>query len=253
MTQIVGTGPNLALIHGWGLGNWVWQPLLEPLSRRCRLHLVNLPGYGPAPADQADFATTAGDMLNALPAGVTLCGWSLGATLAMRAALLAPERVAGLILVGSTARFTRQVDWPAAQAPDLLDSFLVSVRDRPEQTLQRFVALLSQGDAQSRTITRTLLAGLRQGPTPDSTVLTHGLEWLRDVDLRPLAQEITTRCLLVHGENDPLNPLAAAKWLSEKLPTASLEIFPDTGHAPFVADPDRFVRLVDNFCHAPAA
>lgn len=251
--QIVGTGPDLALIHGWGLGSWVWQALLEPLSGRCRVHLVNLPGYGRAPADVGDFAATARAMINALPEGVTLCGWSLGAMLAMRAALLEPERVAGLILVGSTARFTRRADWPAAQAPALLDSFLASVRQRPERALQRFVALLGQGDAEARMITRTLLAGLRQAPVPDAEVLSRGLEWLRDIDLRLLVPAIATRSLLIHGENDSLNPVAAASWLSQALPNASLEILAETGHVPFLADPDRFVRLVNDFCHAAAA
>ena len=253
MTSSAGSGPDLALIHGWGLGSWVWLSLLKPLSRNIRVHLVDLPGYGRAPADAADLGTTAQALLAALPDRVTLCGWSLGGTLAMRAASLAPERIAGLVLVGATPCFTQRNDWQAGQTPELLDRFSASVKAQPEQALQRFVTLLSQGDAGARAITRSLLSGLREAELPDTKALQHGLSWLREVDLRPLASAITNRSLLVHGENDALNPLPAARWLSGHLPDSHLEVFAGVGHVPFLANPDRFVRLLDDFCHASPA
>lgn len=253
MRSLAGSGPDLVLIHGWGLGSWVWQPLLEPLSRSCRVHLVDLPGYGRTPADGADFDSTVQALLDTLPDRVTLCGWSLGGTLAMQAALLAPERITRLVLVGASPCFTQRADWQAAQAPELLDSFVASVKAQPEQALQRFATLLSEGDAGARAITRTLLTGLRKAPLPDVGALQRGLDWLRDVDMRPLASTITTRSLLIHGGNDPLNPLAAARYLSDKMADADLAVFDGAGHAPFLAKPERFARLLDDFCHAPAA
>lgn len=249
----VGQPPDLALIHGWGIGSAVWQPLHEALSRCSRVHLVDLPGYGGTPPGNADFTQTARTLIDDLPDPVTLCGWSLGAMLAVRAASLAPQRVSGLILVGATASFTRRADWHAAQPSALLDSFAAGVEERPEQTLQRFAALLNQGDEQARPLTRTLLATLRSQAIAPMAVLRRGLDWLRETDLRPLLPSLPTRCLLIHGEKDPLNPLAAARWLTASIPRARLEVFAGTGHAPFLADPNRFVRLVENFCHADAA
>ena len=253
MTRIVGAGPDLALIHGWGLGSSVWQPLIAALSRTWRVHLVDLPGYGDSSAGSPDFTQAARDLIDALPDPVTLCGWSLGAMLAMRAAVLAPQRVAGLLLVGATASFTQRGDWSPAQTPQVLDSFSDSLKRQPEQTLQRFVALLCQGDQQARVLTRTLLACLRRQPAPAVAALGHGLDWLREVDLRPLLPTLTTRSLLIHGENDRLNPVAAAQSLSTTLPDARLEVFAGAGHAPFLTDPEHFVQLLENFCHARPA
>jgi len=267
MTVLIGQDPELALVHGWGLGSAVWQPLLAPLSRSCRVHLVDLPGYGPSPASDTDFTETARNLIDALPDSVILCGWSLGAMLwslgamlAMRAALLAPQRVAALVLVGATASFIQrdgwqqaQAPWQQAQAPELLDSFSASIRQQPEQTLQRFVGLLNQGDEQARALCRTLRAGLRAGRMPDPETLRRGLDWLRDLDLRLLLPKIATPSLLIHGDQDLLNPLAAAKSLEKAMPNARLEVFIGAAHAPFLADPDRFVALLDEFCHVRTA
>jgi len=253
MRLIPGEEPDLALIHGWGLGSAVWQPLLAPLARSCRLHLVELPGYGRAADDTAALAACAESLLATLPTPVTLCGWSLGGLLALRAALLAPQRVSGLILIGTTPCFVQRPDWPAAQPAALLAGFADSVGKQPAETLQRFVALLCQGDTQARTLTRRLLAQLRQEPLPALGALQRGLEWLGDTDLRPLLPGISCRSLLLHGASDALNPLAAAGWLAQALPDSQLEVFPDTGHAPFLADPARCSELLSQFCHATRA
>ena len=43
--HVSGQGSDLALIHGWGIGKAVWQPLLEDLAQRFLVHLIDLPGY----------------------------------------------------------------------------------------------------------------------------------------------------------------------------------------------------------------
>ena len=44
--EIVGDGPPLVLLHGWGLHGGVFAPLVDRLSDRFRMHLVDLPGHG---------------------------------------------------------------------------------------------------------------------------------------------------------------------------------------------------------------
>ena len=253
MNRIVGNGPDLALIHGWGLSSAIWQPLLDALARSCRVHRVDLPGYAGSACDPAGFAATARRLLDALPAPVVLCGWSLVAALAMHATLHAPHRVAGLVLVAATPCFVQRDDWRTAQPLELLDGFAASVEQQAEPTLRRFIALLCQGDRQARSIARGLLAGLRQGPLPTTAALVRGLDWLRTVDLRQSLPMITVDTLLIHGDQDPLNPLAAARWLSARLPHGRLEVFAGAAHAPFFADRYRFVDLLDDFCHARTA
>jgi len=282
--------PDLVLLHGWGLGSNAWQPALPALQQRFTVHPFSLPGYrrpkelmdkrsteassqrpheqtisghmpcrspsgaysSPTAKITLGFARTAEVLAEALPEGSVLCGWSLGGLLAMQTAALAPRRFKRLILVGSTPRFTQHCDWPHAQAAALLSMFSLAVARDATDVLQRFIALLNQGDVQARAISRSMSQRLLADPLPDTATLLAGLDWLRDVDLRPQLARITTPTLLIHGENDPLMPLPAAQWLAQKLPDARLEIVAGAAHAPFLNDPEGFARRLGDFCDAPA-
>lgn len=248
---------DLALLHGWGIGKAVWQPVVAALGQRFRLHLIDLPGYSRIEQNAlpavAGFTSTAQALIDRLPAGTALCGWSLGSLLALQAALLAPQYFSRLILVGSTPCFMQRAGWPCALPLALLDAFHSAVAADAALALQRFIALLNQGDASARANTRHL-SKLAAAP-PDGATLARGLHWLREVDLRqPLpSAALALPTLLIHGRHDTLMPLAAAQWLLEVLPDARLEIFDAAAHAPFLNDPGRFAELIGDFCHAPAA
>lgn len=276
--------PNLVLVHGWGLGNAAWADVLPALTHRYRIHLFTLQGYS-APEDLMDkqssdqylenadeqtifspilcrspsdalsrvsFANAAQFLADALPENSILCGWSLGSLLALQAASVAPQRIKKLILVGGTPSFTQHADWPHAQPPELLDTFYKAIVNDATGTLKRFIALFNQGDTQARLIGRGMIKQLLAAPPPDSATLLVGLGWLRDVDLREQIPSITVPTLLIHGESDPLMPLAAAQWLKETLPNAQLEVFSGAAHAPFLNDSDRFAKLIGDDLHASA-
>ena len=104
-----GTGRDLVLVHGWGMHGGVWQPLLRYLSPHFRLHVVDLPGMGYSkPLEHGQLQAYAEALAAVVPAGADLCGWSLGGTIAMRLALLRPDLVRRLVLVGATPCFTNR-------------------------------------------------------------------------------------------------------------------------------------------------
>ena len=273
--------PDLALIHGWGLGCSVWQTLLPALDLRFRLHLVSLPGYDlaesvmarsspdgqsqnadeqavfrhtlcrtpiHAPSSVQAFEEAANSLIQTLPEGCIVCGWSLGSLLAMQAASIAPQHFKKLILIGSTPSFAQREDWPHAKPQALLDSFSEAVAKAPTGTLQRFIVLLNQGDVQARLFGRTLTQQLMISHLPDTATLMTGLDWLRNVDLRPQTASITMPTLLLHGEHDPLMPLAAAQWLQKTLANAQLQVINGAAHAAFLSDPDDFAERIAAFC-----
>jgi pimeloyl-ACP methyl ester esterase len=216
---------DLVLLAGWGFDSRVWQPIAERLAD--------------------DFHISYD--LDAAPDGAVVCGWSLGA---MRAMKFASEKsavtVRHLILVGATPRFVQAPDWPCAQAPEVLDGFTAAVAADPQAALRRFATLMNQGDESAREITRQLHELLRER-IPDPATLAAGLIELRDTNLEKSAVAVRHPTLLIHGEHDPLMPLAAGQWLAQHMPDARLEVFEGCAHAPFLSQPDRFAQLVREF------
>jgi pimeloyl-[acyl-carrier protein] methyl ester esterase len=212
---------ELLLVPGWGFGSAAWSPLIPLLAGHGRIRQTHLTGYGEAI-----------DIDTLIPATV-ICGWSLGAQVAMKLAAAHPERVSRLILIGASPRFVRCSDWPAGLAADVLDDFAAAVAANPARALKRFAALVNQGDDDARTATRTLLA--LTGTPPAAEVLADGLRALRDDDLRAMVSGIKQPTLLIHGDNDALMPVAAAQWLAAHLADAELRILPGRGHAPFLS------------------
>jgi len=86
-------------------------------------------------------------------------------------------------------------------------------------------------------------------PLPPADVLTSGLGWLHDVDLRLDAPRITAPTLLLHGAADPLMPLPAARALAALIPGARLSAFDACAHAPFLSRPDDFLDQARAFVH----
>ena len=47
--KVAGQGPDLVLLHGWGMNADVWDELAPELARQFRVHCVDAPGHGLSP------------------------------------------------------------------------------------------------------------------------------------------------------------------------------------------------------------
>jgi pimeloyl-ACP methyl ester carboxylesterase len=101
----VGKGPAVLLLHSSAAGNRQWRRLMEERSGKNRLITANLFGYGATSAWPGERPMTLDDEANLvlalahfLPERFTLIGHSLGAVVAMQAALRLGGRLEALIL-----------------------------------------------------------------------------------------------------------------------------------------------------------
>ena len=107
----VGRGEPVVLVHGLGDDHRAWRRVVAPLMLTRRVVLYDLRGHGGSPlGDDADgsLAQLGADLIEVLDdAGIeraTIAGFSLGGTIAMRAAIDTPDRVSALALIGTSSR-----------------------------------------------------------------------------------------------------------------------------------------------------
>jgi len=244
-TRSSGSGPDLVLIHGWGLHAGVWDgfvPLLEPCFRVLQ---VDLPGHGgSAWSGETTLEDLAAAVLAVAPPRAAWLGWSLGGLVAMRAALLAPARVSALLLLASTPCFVRRPGWQCALLPALLDTFAAELQQDYLRTLNRFLALQVRGSDNSGAVLRMLRTQLLAKGEPAPAALRAGLDILRNADLRKAIGALACPALVVAGERDTLVPAAAAGATAALMPDADVELVAGAGHAPFITRPDTVACLI---------
>ena len=248
--KVSGTGPDLVLLHGWGMNACVWDDLATQFAQRFRVHNVDLPGHGGGSACvpyTLDVITAA--LAAALPPRAIVCGWSLGGQVALNWALTAPAQIARLVLIASTPRFVRGPGWDCGMDVTALDGFAHGLAADPHGVLQRFVTLQAQDDTAGRVVARRLRELLLAHGVPDAACLAAGLRILKETDLRADLPRISQPVLIVHGEADAVVPLAAGAFMQRGLPHSTLEVVAGAAHAPFIAQPRVVARRIAEFCH----
>ena len=258
-----GDGPPVVHLHGNNTSSLSHLMLLAH-STGVRSFLVDRPGFGlsdPATFPRSEFRHCAvrfvTEVLDELGLdSAVLVGASGGGTWAVWCALDHPERVRGLVMLGSVPllpgariplgirlmatpvlgdvlsrtvrpgrRMLRATDVVVGEGdtilrhPDLLDSLIDAARD-PVATaanVAEFQALLTPFGTRSATRFR-----------PD--------------DLRRLA----VPTLMIWGDHDPVVSVADARAAAELIPDARLEVLP-AGHVPQLGHPERVARLLVEF------
>ena len=241
-----GSGPDLVLLHGWGLHSGAWAEAMPSLATRFRVHAIDLPGHGRSAHVPADsFEAAVARVAEQLPPGALLCGWSLGGLIAQAIAALG-HPLRGLALVATTPCFTTRGDWRTAMSPSTLEAFARGLHSNRERTLRDFVHLNALHGTHARESVRAMSAHLAEHPAP-LAALESTLAWLRDVDLRAQAPRIEASATVIHGARDALTPIAAGRWLAASLPRARLVELEDAAHLPFFTHRDAFVAALESF------
>ncbi|MCD9494630.1 pimeloyl-ACP methyl ester esterase BioH [Photobacterium carnosum] len=242
-----GQGPDLVLIHGWGMNTGVWQDVIPRLSQHYCVHWCDLPGYG----DNGNVsATSLNDIVELLlvqaPEKAVWLGWSLGGVIATQAALVAPQRVTQLITVASSPCFRSQTDWMGIQ-PRVLANFQLQLVTDFALTIERFLVLQALGSQTAKEDIRQLKAAVLSRPQPQLAALTLGLELLETVDLRQSLTALSQPWLRLYGRLDALVPIKTEPLLGALYPQSQSYIFANASHAPFISHLDEFITVIKNF------
>jgi pimeloyl-[acyl-carrier protein] methyl ester esterase len=251
--ETTGAGPDVALLHGWGLHGGVFEALARELSANFRVHALDLPGHGHSPWAKGcgDLEGIARAVAAHLPETCRLVGWSLGGLVALRIATLFPERVPKLVLVATSPKFLKGRDWPHGIEDKALAEVVTGLRRDWKRMISDFMSLQVRGDEHQLETLRELKASLFAHGEPSTAALDAGLEILRHADLRGELKRVRAPTLVIAGAYDRLTPPGASEALAAGIAGSRLEIIPRAAHAPFLSHRERFVELVGDFLAAP--
>jgi 3-oxoadipate enol-lactonase len=238
--------PVLMLHHSLATSGMIWEELNIALAQYYRVLRFDARGHGlsDAPVGPYSFEQLVGDATGLMEAlnieKAYHVGLSMGGMVSQCLGFMAPERVAGLILVSTTS------DLPE-EARSAWDKRLASVRSAGieplvEATIKRwFTKDFRDGGDSVIGETADLIRN-----TPVEGYCGWGAA-IRDIHLTPRLGEITAPTLGMVGANDPGTPVAMSQTIQQAIPGAKLQVFENVSHMLPLQQPDRFIESLIDF------
>src|SRR6266705_2260949 len=217
-----GSGPPVLLVHGWTCNRTFWERQVVALRDRHSVVTVDVRGHGESSHPRTGY--TIGAMAADLEHLV----------LVLELAQRLGERVSALGLVCTTAGGLADAKNPLAE---------------PERAAEMKKAIA----ADFRAFARDFAARLFKDP--HSPLLSWAVGQLQKTpphvaeacfdavlaaDFRSGAKKLKVPTAVLHGKHDALLPLAHGEDLAKKIPGAKLTVFAESGHAPFLEEPEAF-------------
>lgn len=259
-----GTGPGLALLHSLGLSHREWEPIVDPLARRFRVVLPDLPLHGdsedrPRHPYTLDWLVDvmAGFCLEVVGPRPMLAGHDIGAELALRVARDERLRVSRLVLMsnrlhgregfrGHRAAWRAACQVAALPGLDRLMSHVAPLVFRPSIG-QR---LSAQGNPAARDLIRHAFADVSGNGNRARSWARFARRWPAGPqrELLDAYPQLALPVLLLWAEEDRFHPLDSAREALPLLPDAQLRTLPGAGFLVAYDDPVSLARELIAFC-----
>lgn len=252
--RIAGSGPPVVLVHGLGATRRIWWRLQERLSSELTVISYDLRGSGecreqPGASRELSLATWTDDLhclIRALELDrPALVGHSLGASIAIKAALEWRDEVDSLVLMGADPDLSR-LGPRMRKASNLIETLGMErwveehwSRNTPfaEASLEREPGLLDEYRAM-------VLAN-----APDDYIRTCLAIATADT-LTPDLCRLAQPCLVIVGGADDRTLPSAGRELVASLPNASYLELPSVGHTMPLEAPDEVAGAIIEFLGA---
>lgn len=225
--------------HGWGQSHASFLPLVQSFETRARHILLDLPGFGTAPAPPlhwgtADYAALIGAFLDTVPGRKLWVGHSFGCRIGVRVAAQHPERLAGLVLIA---------------APGLKRTLPLRIRIARTLRMRLFKTLKAMG--RLGVGSEWLAQRLGSADYKAAGALRPVLVRTVNEDLSAPARQVSCPTLLIYGARDDQTPPEIGQRLAALIPCGRLEVLPGLDHYTVLGEGrHRVAALMADFINA---
>lgn len=250
----VGAGPTVALVLHGGLGiDHRPYRTLDPLAELLPLRLVYLDhrGNGRSTGDvasatmqrwAADAAAVAQHVADGEP--VIVIGHSYGGFIAQEMAITHPDAVRALVLLTTTPGQLGEGEEPAPAGPPMPEEFAALLASMPETDDDYARAMHALAPAYLHRFAADDLRALLDGTIFRAAAVRRGFEELATWSSVDRLATVSVPTLLVAGRHDAFTAWPQAERIAAKLPDAEVVVFEESGHFPWLDEPEVFFPAV---------
>ena len=253
-----GSGDPVVFVHEFAGDYRSYETQLRFFSRRYRCVAFNARGYPPSdvPEDFHRYSQErARDDIRAVLDGLNLpkahiVGISMGGFATLHFGFAYPDRASALVVAG--CGYGAQPD-KRQQFHDETEKTIALIEGRGMGEASKIYALgpsRVQFQNKDRRGWEEFAAHLAEHSTKGSALTMRGVQALRPSlwDLTDQMQRLDVPTLVMTGDED--HPcLEPGLLMKRTIPSAALVVFPNTGHAVNLEEPDLFNRTLDEFFH----
>ncbi|MGH2618892.1 MAG: alpha/beta fold hydrolase [Thermomicrobiales bacterium] len=234
-------GVPVVFLHGVTDSWRSWEPVLPYLPGSIHAFTLSQRGHGDAdrPASGYRFADFSADLAAFMDAhGIgpaIVVGHSMGSYVAQRFTMDHPERVRGLVLVGSVTTWRGN-----PVVTDIWESVVSTLTDPVDPA---FVREFQEGTGLPQELLDMVVQESLKVPAHVWRGAWHAIA---NTDYSAELRKIQAPTLIIWGDQDPLCPRDEQEALVAGIASARLVVYPDRGHNPHWEAPERFAAdLVD--------
>ena len=239
-----GSGPDLVMLHSLLAERSAFDRVAPSLSRKRRVWLVNLPGYGesrPAGSSVEDYAERIAALIQSSRLDQPdILGNGFGGFIAVALAARHGALVRRLIAAPALAAFPEPAKQPLrGLAERVAKEGMSGALDLAIRRMfpERFIA------ANPSIIEERKQALMKADPACFRTACLA----LAALDLSPVLKNIKNETLVMAGSEDATTPPALARELAAQIQNAKFRQLDGCGHCPQIENPALFVQAVEDF------
>jgi poly(3-hydroxyoctanoate) depolymerase len=247
----IGEGAPLLLINGLGANLEMWQPLVRELGADREVIAFDLPGTGRSarprwPLRMPQLARLVTELLDQFGYGqLDVLGYSLGGIVAQELARRAPDRIDRLVLCATTPGL------PSVPPDPIVTTLMLTpARYWNRQLAELILPIIAGGRTASDP--HVLRSGLekRLVQPPSALGYLYQLYALSGWTSHPWIHRVRHSSLVLHGDRDPVVPLANGRYLAEALPHGRLHVVNGAGHLFLLDEPASVTAALASFLGA---
>lgn len=237
--QVIGCGPPIVLLHSFLCSGAMWEPQIEPLAKHYQVINIDLRGHGHSgpcnePFELDDLVADVLAVLDQLKVDRAVwAGLSIGGMIALRAALVAEQRVAGLILLDTDAGSETPLNKIKYRILVVLAGLLGTA-----PLIPLVVGMFFGKETRNNNPELVRIWQNRFSEVPLPTIRAGVAALVRRTAIIDRLGSIDTPALVIFGAQDKSLPPACSRKLAAALGNAELQVVEKAGHLSNLEQPE---------------